>query len=235
MGRTEWDERVAEFFNPNIKYFHLNEVLRSPFYENAQPPQLRSATASLRIVSTLSPIIYKGMDVVLKTANLLRAETRLNFEWTILGISETDPLLRHFKRCTGLEPDHPCLRFIGAKSPEYLAGLLRESDLFVHPSYIDNSPNSVCEAQILGVPVIACNVGGLSSLIAHQQTGILVPANGVYELASWIIQLSRNPNLRQELGCEGRRQALIRHDRQAIQSALLEAYQAIREESQCNA
>ncbi len=230
MGRTEWDRRVAQWFNPNVEYFKVNEVLRTPFYHPVPSRPSCLNPGPVRIVSTLSPILFKGIDVILKTARLLQAEAKLNFEWTILGISESDPILRHFARSTETQTGQLSLKFVGAKSPEELAILLQNSDMFVHPSYIDNSPNSVCEAQILGVPVIACRVGGLDSLITHQQSGILVPANGVFELASWIIQLSRDPTLAQRLGSEARRQALIRHDRQAIVSGLLEVYHTIKKE-----
>ena len=65
---------------------------------------------------------------------------------------------------------------------------------FFHPSYIENSPNSVCEAQILGLPVIACNVGGLSTIISHNHSGILIPSND-YSGASYIKEICMNEAL----------------------------------------
>ena len=230
MGRTEWDHRVAQWFNPDVEYFKVNEVLRPPFYHPTPSRPSWSSPRPVRILSTLSPILFKGVDVILKTARLLHAEAKLSFEWTILGISEFDPILRHFTRSTRTQPGQLSLKFVGSKSPEELAILLQNSDMFVHPSYIDNSPNSVCEAQILGVPVIACRVGGIDSLITHQQTGILVPANGIFELASWILDLSRDQTLAQRLGSEGRRHALVRHDRQTIVSGLLEVYHTMKKD-----
>ena len=42
---------------------------------------------------------------------------------------------------------------------EQVAQELSSSRVYIHPAIIDNSPNSLCEAQIVGCPVIAANVG----------------------------------------------------------------------------
>ena len=101
------------------------------------------------------------------------------------------------------------------------------TDVFVHPSYIDNSPNSVCEAQMLGLPVIACNVGGLESLITHMESGILVPSNGVYELVYYLEILKNNPDLKQHIGNTARKNAMERHDRNKILNKLISVYNEI--------
>lgn len=64
-----------------------------------------------------------------------------------------------------------------------LVELLLESDLYVHTAYIDNSPNAICEAQYLGMPIIATYVGGVPSLIEQGKDGVLIPANDPFMLA----------------------------------------------------
>ncbi len=88
----------------------------------------------------------------------------------------------------------------------------------------DNSPNSVCEAQILGLPVIACNVGGVSTLIQHRKTGVLVPSNGVIELVSAIKEYNLHPEIYKKLAEEGREVAQKRHDKSKILSELKKVY-----------
>lgn len=101
------------------------------------------------------------------------------------------------------------------------------ADIFIHPSYIDNSPNSVCEAQICGLPVIAANVGGVSSLIEHKKTGLLVPANAPYDICYWIKELINNDNLRESLSNNAVFTAKERHNPQTIVKNILEVYQSI--------
>ena len=64
---------------------------------------------------------------------------------------------------------------LGTKNSSEITKLMSSADLYIHCSYVDNSPNSVCEAQMLSLPIIACNVGGVSSIVKDNMTGTLVP------------------------------------------------------------
>lgn len=222
MGRTHWDAMISRLYNPSVAYYHIDEVLRPIFYE--QNEKISGDTQVFRIVSTLSPTVYKGIDVVLRTARQLQELTDLRFTWQIAGLDADDALMRHFEKKEGISHQGAGVECIGKQSPDQLVTLLSAADVFVHPSYIDNSPNSVCEAQMLGLPVIACDVGGLSSLITHQQSGILVPANGVFELVHYLAELARNSQQRQALGNSSKAIALQRHNRDTIVQRLITAY-----------
>ena len=97
----------------------------------------------------------------------------------------------------------------------------------VHPSYIDNSPNSVCEAQYLGVPVIATNVGGVSSLIDNGMNGILVQSHDAYMLAGKIKMLAEAPELQKGLSRNAILAASARHDSRQIISTLMDIYKKL--------
>ena len=99
-----------------------------------------------------------------------------------------------------------------------------KSTVYVHPSYIDNSPNSICEAQLQGIPVIACNVGGVSSLIEHGKSGILVPANDPTLAASHIYSLYLDQNKNLKLGQKAKEIASVRHNRGRIVDELINTY-----------
>lgn len=75
------------------------------------------------------------------------------------------------------------IEFLGILSEDELKNTLLSSDIYVHTAYIDNSPNALCEAMILGLPCIASYVGGISSLMKNGESGILVPVNEPYYLA----------------------------------------------------
>ena len=85
--------------------------------------------------------------------------------------------------------------FLGFTKPDDLTKILCESTMYVHTAYIENSPNSVCEAQCLGVPIISTNVGGISSLVEDGKQGILVPANDPWQMANSIIELSNDTKI----------------------------------------
>ena len=108
-----------------------------------------------------------------------------------------------------------------------LGVLYRESFCLLHPSYIDNSPNSVCEAQLVGLPVVASNVGGVSSLITEGETGLLstlAPAT----LARQVLRLYHDPALHARITKQAQALARQRHDPTTILQRTLDVYQAIR-------
>ncbi|WP_165750056.1 glycosyltransferase [Cellulophaga sp. Z1A5H] len=226
-GRTEWDSIVAKISNPNIEYFHIEEVLRPIFYKDNLLEKKKENKKEIQIVSTISPTIYKGIDVILKTAKLLKSQKSINFNWKIIGLESNNTFVKHFEKNLNISHKEVNVDFLGIKKSEDFINELLNSDLYIHPSYIDNSPNSVCEAQILGLPVIACNVGGLSTIIDHKKTGLLVPSNGIYEIANYIQEYTKNPKIFNELGIQGREKALIRHDKDEILKNLIEVYKII--------
>lgn len=227
MGRTEWDYQVSQLLAPTSIYYKVNEVLRGSFYEHAGMWRYHGGTKPLTIVSTISQTIYKGLDLVLKTAALLREETEIDFRWLIVGIKEDAMFVRFFEHNLKICSRDVNVSYAGVLTEEQLCQQLLEADVYVHPSYIDNSPNSLCEAQLLGLPVVGTNVGGVSSLIEHGRTGLIVPANAPYELAFLLKKLSADGNLCRSLGSNAVSEASRRHDKTDITHSLLSAYQDI--------
>ena len=100
-------------------------------------------------------------------------------------------------------------------------------DLYVLPTYIDNSPNSVCEAMCLGVPVVSTLTGGLPSLIDNHRTGELVPCNDPYTLAYTLRMLLPDIDKRMQYGKTAREIALQRHNPDGILNMLKNIYMDI--------
>ncbi|MCX7766347.1 MAG: glycosyltransferase family 4 protein, partial [Candidatus Sumerlaeia bacterium] len=63
----------------------------------------------------------------------------------------------------------------------------------------EGSSRITLEYLAAGVPVVATRVGGIPELITHQQTGLLVEAGNVEQMAEAIVQLIISPSLRQDL------------------------------------
>ncbi len=213
MGRTDWDKAVAMRLGKDIRYFHLEESLRPDFYTS--PQWKMKNRKKFQLLSVLSPTIYKGFDVILKTAALLQSQG-IQFQWKICGTSQDDLIVRTMEKILKKKYSSNNVSFLGKKTAQELVGLLLEADLFIHPSYIENSPNSVCEAQMLGLPVIATCAGGIPSLVQNNETGILFPTNDIYFLLNVIISLISDPQKMEYLGNNARNAALKRHDRDNI-------------------
>lgn len=86
------------------------------------------------------------------------------------------------------------VHFTGQLSKESWWQLASDFDFFINTTNFDNTPISVMEAMALGLPVISTNVGGIPYLLTHNQTAILVNANGVDQMTTSIVDLIANPN-----------------------------------------
>lgn len=222
MGRTAWDNEVAKIYAPNAKYFKCNEVLREKFYYSA-PWRKREGKRQIVLISTISKVEYKGFDLILKTAQLLKEKVNIDFNWLVFGVTNYP----FWEKKLGIKAQNVNVIYKGVVSEDKLIQAMQDCDIFVHPSYIDNSPNSVCEAQVLGVPVITTNVGGVSSIVKDYQTGVLAPANDPYVLVAKIKELVSDPETRRLLGENAREVALKRHNRKEILKENLNIYQTI--------
>lgn len=220
LGRTQWDKKVTYIYNPNSNYFLGNEILRDEFYSS---DIIRNIPEKMVVVSTISSPLYKGLDVVLKTANILKNFLKLDFEWKVYG--NINPAFVESQ----IEIKHSDVNvsICGVAKPKELIHALLNSTVYVHPSYIDNSPNSLCEAQILSCSVIATNVGGVSSMVKEGETGFLVPANDPYQMAIAVNNLFRDRKLNISIGSNARKEALERHNPHKIISNLLQVYERV--------
>lgn len=217
IGRTDWDKQAIAVLNPNAKYHYGGEILRDVFYENKE----RTIPSKITISSTISFPTYKGYDVLLKVANILKNELHLDFVWNVYGNINPD----FMEKQVGLRHEGVDVRLCGVASPTQLRDALLESTMYFHPSYTENSPNSVCEAQILGVPVIASRVGGTDSLVEHGKTGFLYPVTDPYIAAYYIMYLVDNPDVNIAIGKAAKQVATARHDKKKIVNELMETYQ----------
>jgi glycosyltransferase involved in cell wall biosynthesis len=221
MGRTLWDKSISGFLSSGSTYYHVDEVLRENFYTAA--PWVYNKNKKIIITSTISDALYKGLDLVIKTARLLNTEN-FEFEWRIIGVEENSKTALLLKKIFKADYSELNIKLKGIKNTDEIIELLSETLLYIHTSYIDNSPNSLCEAQIMGVPTMATNVGGISSLIEDGKDGFLVPANDPYFLASRIVQLSKNVSYLKEISNKGKEKAQKRHLKETILNQLIQSY-----------
>jgi glycosyltransferase involved in cell wall biosynthesis len=199
-------------------------MLRSEFFINewSQPSELNKNN-TIVICSTINPSLIKGLDLIYKALALLEG---YNIQWKIFGIDEDDPISKIVKRILKINNKRNII-FYGQLSPGELIKQLKTCHFFVHPSYIDNSPNSVCEAMMLGIPVLSSSVGGIKSLLTDKETGFLFNPYDKYDLAGLLVNLINNYDKAKQAGLNARQVALKRHSPDGIISALSNIYNII--------
>lgn len=226
MGRTFWDEDITGMLNMKRKFFVVDEILRPPFYYKVWNKTAFSED-KIRIISTISGGIYKGYETVLKTALLLKQNTNIDFEWKIAGYNKNSKWVRIAENYTGIKTADVNVKLLGALDAECLSDELVASDMYVHVSHIENSPNSVCEAMLLGMPVIASFTGGTASMLENGKEGILLQDGDPYVYAGAIVNYYLHFDKARSYGEKARQRALVRHNPNRIVGQLLDAYKII--------
>ncbi|MFV0151822.1 glycosyltransferase family 4 protein [Empedobacter falsenii] len=181
IGRTSWDKSHSLALNPNINYFHCNEVLRNKFYISPKWKYSKCEKYSIFLSQASYPI--KGLHVVIKAITFLIKEfpeikvyvggvNILNDRGFVNKIKQSgySKYLNSLIKKNKLEKN---IIFLGNLNESEIIEQYLRSNIFICPSSIENSPNSLAEAQILGVPSIASFVGGIPDMIDHEVNGLI--------------------------------------------------------------
>jgi glycosyltransferase involved in cell wall biosynthesis len=173
-------------------------------------------------VGRLDPI--KGAQVFVRAAGLcLKADTRAKF--ILAGEGALRRKLEESAESAGFNGR---VIFVGWR--EDVADVMSALDILVLPSLNEAAGMVLIEAQSLGVPVIASNVGGIPEMIKQGQTGILVPANDPEALASAIKELLSDPQRLQAMSEAGRSWVKSRFKAEDMTARIIDVYfQALKE------
>jgi len=227
IGRTAWDRRITKVLSPKARYFHNDEILRDLFYEKKWSNQY-TAGSVLKLFTTTGDSIYKGIETVIAAASLLDTNG-IKYEWQIAGLHANDELVTMASKSCGIARS-PNLKFLHTVGEDVLVETLLKSHIYVACSHIENSPNSLCEALILGIPSIATNAGGTASMMTDNVDGILIQDGDPYAMAGAVLELMENYHKAIEYGNNARQKALKRHDKSVIVNDLLKIYNTVRKQ-----
>lgn len=225
LGRTDWDKRITRILAPESRYFVSNEILRSVFYDHVWDKS--NFERRIQIVSTSTGNLYKGLETIVKVSQILSSNSNVSFEWVVVGQSENGYLAKLVKRLLKVNYSDLNIHFKGKKTSDELVKILVDSDIYCQVSHIENSPNSLCEAMMIGMPIVASFVGGTDSLLINKRDGILVQDGDPYSYAGAITELLQNFEQAKEYGKMARIKSLERHNCDTIVKSLIETYATV--------
>ena len=102
--------------------------------------------------------------------------------------------------------------FLPRLSANQMVDYMQRAHVFVAPSSIDNSPNAVGEATMIGCPIVTTPVGGIPSFIKDGVHALLSPAGDPYMLAYYIKKIFDDDKLAQQLSVNANQLATKPHD-----------------------
>lgn len=234
IGRTDWDKDHTWAINPDTQYHFCNETLREPFYTtkwNLQECERHSIFLSQahkpikgihKVIEALPYVIryYPDVKVYVAGADF----TQSNSLKDKLRFGTYANYVVHLMESLGVRN-----RFIftGLLDEDEMAEQYRRAHIFICPSSIENSPNSLGEAQLVGTPAIASYVGGIPNMIEDGKTGLLYRFEEHEMLARCICRIFENDSFACDLSNNERICAQKRHDRHTNVLRTLEIYNKI--------
>lgn len=236
IGRTLWDKVHTTTINPHINYYHLDELLREEFfvspkwsYENCEKQTIFMCQATYpikglhKVLQALAIVKKKYPDVKLKIAGKTFLKTDTYIEK--LAYSGYAKYINRIIKQYNLNDN---IEFTGILAA---SGMIKEylrCNVYLCPSNIENSPNSMCEAQILGVPSVLSFVGGIYDMTENGRTANIYRFEEVEMMAYYIQNIFQNPGNESQRIISGISLAERRHDKTSIINNLLRIYAAVK-------
>lgn len=147
------------------------------------------------VMQAANMLHHKGFDVTIAAARLLQT-THPHLHFVLLG---DGPLRVELEK---LAQDLPNVSFVGKQ--HNMGDWFKAANVFVHPAYSEGLGSVILEALHSGLPVIGSNTGGIPDIIEHQISGLLVNTGDAQALASAIVQVCQDVDLRQRLIAGGK-------------------------------
>jgi glycosyltransferase involved in cell wall biosynthesis len=217
--RTHWDKGWVLNQNPKAHVYEAWELMRKEFYD------FKLSGPGKNILFSGGSFSIKGLKQALKVFDKLLAEHNIklhvigNCSWSY--VSEVKEKF-HLER---ISSDNVILH--GMVNANQILTLFNDSCCLYHPSLIDNSPNSICEAQLVGLPVLAANTGGVSSLINDGVTGILLDNKNEESDYLKLTKFLSDPGLQQQISVNAKAVATQRHSEKSILDSVINGYNQI--------
>ena len=224
-GRTEWDRVSTMQINPKVNYWHIGEILRNVFYEEKGRWTVKQCNShSIFLSRVYCPIkglhyFFEAFQYVLK--KFPDAIVKIAGD----NIMESDNEYGRYLKRKAIELKiEEKIIFLGNISAEQMCQEYALANVFVCASTVENSSNSICEAMLVGTPVIGSFVGGIPDLISHKRDGFLYPCNGPEMLSYYIERVFEDDALVTEFSKKGVQTISDKIDREKNGNALIDIY-----------
>ncbi len=206
--REEYIRRGLNICNSTIIYGAADT---RPYISLDKPKDPCDALISLLYVGRLTQ--DKGVHTCIQAMGLLRNHPKAgSMNLTIVGSGDFE-YESYLENIAIGEQVRDRVSFLGTLSKSELPEIYRKADIFFFSSiWPEPFGRVLVEAMAAGVPVIGTAVGGAAEILCDEENALLYPPGDPVALASQIIRLIDNPDLRQRLVNAGRKTAIEKYD-----------------------
>ena len=183
-------KEFIRFGIPEEKIIYSDYGMNPAYYKNI----VRRESERLRFTFIGSPVIQKGVHVLVEAFNAVNdPKADLNIYGDLSVQPEYSAVLVKMAK-------NPNIHFRGRFENEKIGEILSNTDVLVVPSiWFENSPLTIHEAFIAGIPVITSNLGGMADLVKDGVSGLLFHVGDAEDLRAKILSLIKDPALMERL------------------------------------
>lgn len=179
IGRTFFDKEAILKINENARYFKVNETMRTSFYEgrwnyyNAKKHSIFLGQGDYPIkgmhflLEACGNLISKYPDIEIKIAGNSIIETK-SFKDRI----RTPSYGKYLRELIARYNLGGNVKVLGNLTEDRMKEEYLSSAVFVCASYVENSPNTLAEAMLLGMPIVTSDAGGIKDMISSKEAYI---------------------------------------------------------------
>lgn len=184
-------------------------------------PKTTTNTAQINIlhVSNLKEQ-HKNITGILRVIQQL-SEKRQDFKLTIAGNGDISFYQDMAKQ---MNINNHMIQFEGEKTPQEVAALMQQSDLFLLFSNYENLPCVIIESLVVGIPVLSTNVGGIAEMV-NESNGKLIKAGNEEELKAALTELLDTLNQYNHENIS--KEAVLKYSSAAVGKSFFEIYQQV--------
>lgn len=231
IGRTEWDRKSVLKINDKLKYHFCGESLRDIFYQGYKWEENKCDKYSIFVCQSSYPVkgfhfaILILVEVLKKYPNAKLITTGKPFTTnSLVGKLKQSSYQNYIRKLIekyNLE-DHIISK--GKLSAVSIKDEILSSNVLLSPSVIENSPNSIGEALMLGAPIVSSNVGGVESIMSTKE-GYFYEVNDIEEASRHICSIFENVD--KEMLTNARNRAKEQYSVELIKKRLESIYDLI--------
>jgi glycosyltransferase involved in cell wall biosynthesis len=183
-NRTDFGKEFILSINKNAEFIFTPESINQIFFD------YNTIKDSKSLIFIGDIIERKGVDILIKALELIKKEFK-EIKLNVVGTGNENYIseLKKLAKDSGVDRN---INWLGYKTNIEIKELFKLSSIFVFPTLIDNSPNSLLEAMASGLICIASETGGIPSIIKNKMNGYLFQKKDYKRLAELVISVINN-------------------------------------------
>jgi glycosyltransferase involved in cell wall biosynthesis len=216
--RTHFDTGFVRRLNPGARIFDIPEAMGPVFFDG----QWNSPEGS-RVLHVGGAAPRKGLHVLIEAmGQVVEKVPGASIDAVGNVPADRQQVLQELADRHGVK-----ICFHGFRNAAEIAVLHRQCSLFVLCSSNENSPNTLAEAMVSGMPCVAYNVGGVSSMFEDGKSGILIQPHDVAALSARVAELLTDREKAKRMGSAAADFARSRNHPDHVAEETIKAYEFI--------